>query len=353
MAKAENEKTYSFLVEWFDNQSQTARTFNLAYFLLDGTIEMHDLKTRRTFLKRCAYPDLVVQDLFLGAQVTVYARQLRILDFNDDFTRRKLGTVTARVVAFIPPADLGTLGAVLAELQRARITVGRAKTIRMSPRQAMELMQIDSMTPTATVLSSGSVVALELVGPAAREVLERSSQGIIIGQGSAHEVKYIFENLDMQSTASTAPNDCTICIIKPHAYQGGVGGEIVASIQREFELAAMALVSMDRQMATELLDVYQGVLPECNQMIDEMAKGPCIVLQLTGKGVHQRLRAFCGPPDPEIARHLFPDCLRAVYGVDRVHNAVHCTDLEEDVSLESSFFFETIQQVESIKHGYF
>ena len=36
----------------------------------------------------------------------------------------------------------------------------------------------------------------------------------------------------------------------------------------------------------------------------------------------------------EIARHLRPRTLRALYGVDKVKNAVHCTDLPEDGLLE-------------------
>lgn len=41
-----------------------------------------------------------------------------------------------------------------------------------------------------------------------------------------------------------------------------------------------------------------------------------------------------GPIDPEVASHLRPDTLRAKYGVNRVENAVHCTDLPEDGLLE-------------------
>jgi len=36
----------------------------------------------------------------------------------------------------------------------------------------------------------------------------------------------------------------------------------------------------------------------------------------------------------EVARHLRPASLRALYGDDRVKNGVHCTDLPEDGLLE-------------------
>lgn len=47
--------------------------------------------------------------------------------------------------------------------------------------------------------------------------------------------------------------------------------------------------------------------------------------------------------DPEIAKSLRPNTLRARYGIDRIRNAVHCTDLAEDGTLECEYFF-SIQQ---------
>jgi nucleoside diphosphate kinase len=41
----------------------------------------------------------------------------------------------------------------------------------------------------------------------------------------------------------------------------------------------------------------------------------------------------------EIARHIRPRTLRALYGKDKVKNAVHCTDLAEDASLEVMKYF--------------
>jgi len=42
----------------------------------------------------------------------------------------------------------------------------------------------------------------------------------------------------------------------------------------------------------------------------------------------------------EIARHIRPRTLRALYGKDKVKNAVHCTDLAEDATLEVMIYFE-------------
>lgn len=61
----------------------------------------------------------------------------------------------------------------------------------------------------------------------------------------------------------------------------------------------------------------------------------------------------------EIARHLRPRTLRALYGIDKVKNAVHCTDLPEDGLLEVrkflinkliNFCFYIVTEAMSVAH---
>ena len=53
----------------------------------------------------------------------------------------------------------------------------------------------------------------------------------------------------------------------------------------------------------------------------------------------EAVRELAGPADPEIARMLRPNSIRAKFGLNKVQNAVHCTDLLEDGPLEVSYFF--------------
>ena len=45
-------------------------------------------------------------------------------------------------------------------------------------------------------------------------------------------------------------------------------------------------------------------------------------------------REVCGPHDPEIGKILRGNTIRSKFGIDRIRNAVHCTDLPEDGVLE-------------------
>lgn len=49
----------------------------------------YDVKNKRIFLKRCEYPALQLKDIFVGAVLNVYSRQLKVIDFADEFTRGK------------------------------------------------------------------------------------------------------------------------------------------------------------------------------------------------------------------------------------------------------------------------
>lgn len=48
------------------------------------------------FLKRCEYPGLGMNDLYLGGIVTVFSRQLKVVDYGDVYTRKQFETKRAR-----------------------------------------------------------------------------------------------------------------------------------------------------------------------------------------------------------------------------------------------------------------
>lgn len=137
----------------------------------------------------------------------------------------------------------------------------------------------------------------------------------------------------MQTTAVL--DNCTLCIIKPHIQREGNTGKVIEMIlQAGFEISAMEMFNLSRPVIEEFYDVYKGVLPEYLPLIENMSSGPVIVLEVRQQNAVASFRELCGPHDPEISRHLRPDTIRAKFGLDRVRNAVHCTDMPEDGSLE-------------------
>ena len=107
------EERYVFEVEWNDAQAALIRKYLFTYYPKDKTIEMYDVKTRKMFLKRCACPSFNSGDLYLGSIVTVYARQLKIVEYGDVFTRRKFATTRQRTFAMIKPDVYTSTGKII------------------------------------------------------------------------------------------------------------------------------------------------------------------------------------------------------------------------------------------------
>ena len=102
----------------------------------------------------------------------------------------------------------------------------------------------------------------------------------------------------------------------------------------------MEIFYLDKNSAEEFFDVYKGVLPEYGKIIDDVTNGPVVALEVRQDDVVNKIRALVGPHDPEIAKVLRPKSLRAIFGIDRVRNVCHCTDLPEDGVLECQYMFE-------------
>ena len=53
---------------------------------LDGILFLiwqYDIKNHKIFLKKIAYPDISVDDLFIGNVIMCYNRQLKVVEFAD------------------------------------------------------------------------------------------------------------------------------------------------------------------------------------------------------------------------------------------------------------------------------
>lgn len=147
----------------------------------------------------------------------------------------------------------------------------------------------------------------------------------------------------MQTTAVL--NNCTLCLIKPHILNEGCVGSVLEMIlSAGFEISAMEMFNLSRPVVEEFYDVYKGVLPEYLPLIEHLSNGPVLALEVRQENAVASFKELCGPHDPEIAKHLRPNTIRAKFGEDRVRNAVHCTDMPEDGVLECRYFFEMLQK---------
>lgn len=344
----------------------------MTYFPRDNSVSMYDPKNNRPFLKRSEYAEISMADMYIGSTVTVLSRQLKIVDYADEYTRRALETLKCRTLAMIKPDAYNNVGRILSAVTQSGLVVARLRMIRMDKDSATTFcgMQEEGNGPEhVQLLTSDVVVVMELVGKDAitmwqammgpfspsqakadaprsiraalgtddvRNAVHGSSNGMLAEQ----EVEFFFGSKNWPTTALF--NNCTLCVVRPHAFVSSAGEIVTRILQEGFEISAMCLWHLDKASAEEFLEVYKGVLPEYHDMVLQLQGGPCLVMEVRQEDAVNSFRKLVGPHDPEVAKHLRANTLRAQYGLDRVRNAVHCTDLPEDGLLEVEYFFNIL-----------
>ena len=376
MSASAADDTYTFLVEWFDTAASLARKYHLTFHPSDTSLSLFDIKAHRTFLKRTPYPAVTLSALYVGAHVTVYSRTMKVVGYGDEATRSRIegGSAagdTGRTIALIKPAGIARIGEFVRGVWEAGLRIGRMRMVGLGGREAKEFYGDSEFTQRVKEISSGPCIAVEVVGkqtnsqlPALLTAINGSaSAGSFTATASSQrtateELQFLFNNVSLTSPATFT--DCSLLLLRPHCLTAGHAGHILSSLSQSSTLAIAALQTfhLDRSTAEEFFEVYKGVVAEYSAWVEEASSGQCLAVEVVRRGkvsgeeeketvggvrsVVEELRELAGPYDPEIARHLRPQSWRALYGVNKVKNAVHVTDLKEDGPLESEFFFQLL-----------
>lgn len=371
----ELEERYAFLAEYYDPNACLIRKYQLLFYVKDETCEMYDIKNKRLFLRRTKVPGLRMADLFLGSIVSVHSRQLTIKDFGDEFTRRKLRAKTEKTLAIIKPDCTHKLGEIFEAITQGEFIICSAKMLQLNQKQAGEFYNEHKGKPffdnLISFMTEGPIVVIEMKGENGvqiwREMLGptnsaqarrdapssiRAKFGTDSTRNACHgsdsvdsatrEIALFFGKQRFDNTAQL--QNSTLGIIKPHAVLSGLVGPIITDILSSgLKITALQLHFVDRANAAEFYEVYKGVVAEYTDMVTQLCSGPCIALEISSDiDAHGKFRKLCGPPDPELAKYLRPNTLRAKYGKDKIQNAIHCTDLADDSTLEVEYFFKIL-----------
>lgn len=371
---------YSFIVDWYDAQASLIRQYQFLYYPKDSSVEMYDMKNKKKFFSRSKICDVSLSQLFLGNKINVCSRQLDIVDFGDDYTRNQLSKGQERTLGLVKPDAIQYSGEIISEMERTtKLRISDAKMIRLTNEQASQFYQEhygkEFYPDLVNFMSSGPVLALSLVGPnavqtwrnligptspiAAKESAPHSirakfgsvnpknaAHGSDSAESAARELNFFFKNGSLDSTSC---NKGTCVVVKPHCVLNGQFGQVLERIQNSgWTVNAVQLHNFERANAEEFYEVYKEVVPEYENMVSELCTGPCIALEVLPRGnveencVKKFKTDIAGPRDPVIAKELDQGSLRAMFGQDKVKNAIHCTDLPRDTTLELSYMFQVL-----------
>ncbi|XP_011260812.1 nucleoside diphosphate kinase 7 isoform X2 [Camponotus floridanus] len=341
-----------------------------------------DLKTKKTFLKRTICEGIKAKDFYIGAIVIIFSRCIKIMDYADNYTKIKLETQLQKFFVLLKPDVIDKMGEIFKIITNHDFHITNMKMMQLTPTEIAECYFIKDATDKVSMinyLTSGPVVGLELLGengisrwqelvdpenckhvyPTAtsslraccgKDEIYNSIYGSKNIEIAMQELQHFFPNLRNKKGLKTTAilQNCTCCIIKPHAVQARLVGAIIDDIQKaDYIITAIQQFHINVINSEEFLEIYKGVLPEYTAMVAELQSGPCVVIEISRKNEDSNIvadfRNFCGPMDPDIARQIKPNTLRAKYGKTKVQNAVHCSDLPEDGVLEVEYFFKILE----------
>ncbi|CAH4031241.1 nucleoside diphosphate kinase 7 isoform X1 [Pieris brassicae] len=371
---------YSFVGEWYDNQASLVRRFNVFYYPNDDTIEMYDLKNRKTFLRRVKVNGIALDNFFIGSSLFILGRLVKIVDFACEHTKEKLHKDMEVTFALIKPIPSKITGKIITHFFEHNLKITKMKKARLTGDDVNYLYRSQLSDPTFPFLlehlTGDLVYGMELVG---KDAVALSKQ--IIGDKDPMKAKPgtiralygtdpVKNCVDVSSDAETAIQDveyffpsppfhlsrlrltatlsnCTLCIVKPHAIREGKLGAVFEAIDEGgFDITALNMFIVENINAAEFYEVYKGIVQEYKGMVEELASGSCIAMEIVAKDKRTNtaveFRKLVGPSDPEIARLLRPNTMRANLGKTKVQNAIHCSDLAEDGLLEVEYFFKIL-----------
>jgi nucleoside-diphosphate kinase len=345
------EETYLFLVEYFDPLPRLKRQYLLKLFVKEMDVEMVDLKSKKLFLKRSPVPEHVKRsDFFVGGNVLLYSRMLDIVEYGDGYTRKKLATAMEPAVILAPASTQAMWGNLIETAGAKGMTVAAAKTVLFGPAQINEVQA--TLGSSEGLNDPAGVLVLHLAGPdgvaIASEALEASGLGgsalISPSTAVAEDLKGLLLGPKADMESSVTLDSCTCCIIKPHAVREGLIGPILTHLSKQsYEISALSTLHFGTETAEEFLEVYKGVVPEYSDHVVELCGGMCVAIELRAQDAVRTFRQTAGPWDVEMARELRPNTIRGMYGVDKVRNVVHCTDLDTDAIAECEYVFKLVQ----------
>ncbi|KAJ3033116.1 Thioredoxin domain-containing protein 3 [Rhizophlyctis rosea] len=118
----------------------------------------------------------------------------------------------------------------------------------------------------------------------------------------------------------------TLALIKPDAYGAGKKDEILGRIEKNgLRIVESMELTMTAAMAREFYREHEGK-PFYDTLVGWMSSAPIFAMVLEGEGGIKKWRDLAGPTDSNKAREIAPSSIRAHFGTDGSHNAVHGSD---------------------------
>lgn len=246
---------------------------------------MVDVKHRKLFLKKSPCPpEISIEDFYIGSQIVLMSRDLKIVDYGDIQTKNKLSRVMEETIL------------ILSSSYSSNLAWGNVIHF-LTNNLGYSLTKLKSVLMTGNILNSIQKIATlqNLPGDNNEHVLDEPYLVLKIQKENAINdlyndvfnlaeairpnqclmytinnkadyavVEQLFFDPKLSPMPSATYDNCTCCIIKPHVVKSKQVGLLLNDILQEgYEVSAIHSVYFSKSQAEEFLEVYKGehVLP--------------------------------------------------------------------------------------------
>jgi nucleoside-diphosphate kinase len=188
------------------------------------------------FLKRMAYAGIDQANLYIGAIVTIYSRQLKLVEYGDQFTRNMFANAKETTFALIKPDAYVHTGKIIDQIYKAGFVISNLKMGRFTAATTARFLQHNNQKGEefSAHLMSDVSTGMELVASNACEKGKALADSIQrqFGAGTVRNAFHastsadgkkedlgIFFGGEIQSPALFT--NCTCVVIKPHVVAAG------------------------------------------------------------------------------------------------------------------------------------
>ncbi|CCW66495.1 unnamed protein product [Phytomonas sp. Hart1] len=345
MAFSKHDDRMAFDCEQYDQYSLLTRYFVLLYYYQDGSVEMYQKKNNQIHLKRIKVPSLHTSDFFLGTTIDIFGIPTHITGCADEVTRQLCEKQNERTSILIAESSFESLGRYLSILmEECEFTIANLQMGEVTEDIVENYILPDALRGRRVVVVQTVRLGALLKG---REFAVRAAETY-----AAEDPEQVFLWGKLAVLWGQVPiaefdePNCSVVLLKPHAISCRHAGYILQElINLDLAVSGLTQVFVNSDLINDFLSPYRGVLPDVPGTVQSLVGNVWIVQLISLENrfnVVEKVRKACGPYDSGVARKLFPNTIRAKFGVDGMRNAAHCCDLEEDGMVYTKTFFKLI-----------
>uniref|UniRef100_A0A8C5X7P6 NME/NM23 family member 8 n=1 Tax=Malurus cyaneus samueli TaxID=2593467 RepID=A0A8C5X7P6_9PASS len=134
------------------------------------------------------------------------------------------------------------------------------------------------------------------------------------------------------------PEEKTFALIKPDAAKTHKEEIMKRVKQAGFSISKVKEQALTREMAAQFYKDHEGK-PFFEDLVNCMTAGPSVVMVLSKENAVEEWRQLMGPTDPEEAKKVSPESIRAQFAHDILSNAVHGSSNPEHAMKSIAFAF--------------